>query len=87
MLSDEEAIKAAELILESGISFLKTNPGYGNVTTPHHIAVIKKHFKDDLKVMASGGVRTYPEAMAMIEAGADRIATSSAAAILDRRNQ
>jgi deoxyribose-phosphate aldolase len=37
--------------------------------------------------MASGGVRTYPEAMAMIEAGADRIATSSAAAILDRRNQ
>jgi deoxyribose-phosphate aldolase len=87
VLSDEEAIKAAELILESGISFLKTNPGYGNVTTPHHIAVIKKHFKDDLKVMASGGVRTYPEAMAMIEAGADRIATSSAAAILDRRNQ
>ena len=87
VLSDEESLKAAKLIQTAGIEFLKTNPGYGNVTTPHHIEVIKKHFKDDLKVMASGGVRTYAEAMAMIDVGADRIATSSAAAILDRRNQ
>ncbi len=87
VLTDPEAIKASELILDAGITFLKTNPGYGNVTTPHHIAVIKKHFKDDLKVMASGGVKTYAEAMAMIDEGADRIATSSAASILDRSNQ
>ena len=88
VLSDQEAIKAAELIMEAGISFLKTNPRLWQCNhAPHHITVIKKHFKDDLKVMASGGVRTYAEAMAMIEAGADRIATSSAAGILDRRNQ
>ncbi len=87
VLTDEEAIRASELILESGINFLKTNPGYGNVTTPHHIALIKKRFKDEMKVMASGGVRTYAEAIAMIDAGADRIATSSAASILDRSNQ
>jgi deoxyribose-phosphate aldolase len=82
VLTDEQAIQAAKLILDAGIDFLKTNPGYGNVTTPHHISVIKKHFKNELKVMASGGVRTFEEAMAMIDAGADRIATSSAAAIL-----
>ncbi len=87
VLTDEESIKAAELVLNAGITFLKTNPGYGNVTTPHHISVIKKHFKDDLKVMASGGVRTYEDAMAMIDAGADRIATSSVTSILDRSNQ
>jgi len=83
LLTDQESIKAAGLILDAGIKFLKTNPGYGNVTTPHHIAVIKKHFKDDLKVMASGGVRTYEDAMAMIDQGADRVATSSVVAILD----
>ena len=83
LLTDQESIKAAGLILDAGIYFLKTNPGYGNVTTPHHIAVIKKHFKDDLKVMASGGVKTYEDAMAMIDQGADRIATSSVSAILD----
>ncbi len=83
LLTDQECIKAAGLILDAGIKFLKTNPGYGNVTTPHHIAVIKKHFKDDLKVMASGGVKTYEDAMAMIDQGADRVATSSVVAILD----
>jgi deoxyribose-phosphate aldolase len=87
VLTDEQAVQAGKLILDAGIDFLKTNPGYGNVTTPHHISVIKKHFKDDLKVMASGGVRTYEEAMAMIDAGADRIATSSAASILDGGKQ
>jgi len=87
VLTDQESIKAAGLILDAGITFLKTNPGYGNVTTPHHIAVIKKHFKDEMKVMASGGVRTYEDAMAMIDQGADRVATSSVCSILDRSNQ
>jgi deoxyribose-phosphate aldolase len=87
VLTDQESIKAAGLILDAGITFLKTNPGYGNVTTPHHIAVIKKHFKDDLKVMASGGVRTYDDAVAMIDQGADRIATSSVSSILDRSSK
>jgi deoxyribose-phosphate aldolase len=87
VLTDQESIKAAGLVLDAGITFLKTNPGYGNVTTPHHIAVIKKHFKDELKVMASGGVRTYEDAMAMIDQGADRVATSSVASILERSTQ
>jgi len=87
VLTDQESIKAAGLILDAGITFLKTNPGYGNVTTPHHIAVIKKHFKDGLKVMASGGVRTYDDAAAMIDQGADRIATSSVSSILDRSSK
>lgn len=82
LLTDDEAIHAVELVAEAGITFLKTNPGYGNVTTPHHIRVIKEHFGDTLKVMASGGIRTRREALAMLEAGADRIATSSVRAVL-----
>ena len=82
LLSDADAIRAAELSLEAGITFLKTNPGYGNVTAPHHIEVIKERFGADLKIMASGGVRTHADALSMLEAGADRIATSSPLAVL-----
>jgi deoxyribose-phosphate aldolase len=82
LLNDEGAIRAAALVAEAGIDFLKTNPGYGNVTTPHHIRVIKEHFGATFRVMASGGVRTHAEALAMLEAGADRIATSSVHAVL-----
>jgi deoxyribose-phosphate aldolase len=82
LLDDEESIRAAELALRAGITFLKTNPGYGNVTTPHHVELIKHRFGSRLRVMASGGVRTHAEALAMVAAGADRIATSSHLAVL-----
>jgi deoxyribose-phosphate aldolase len=82
LLSEGEALRAAELILNAGIAFLKTNPGYGNVTTLAHIRAIKQRFGNDLRVMASGGVRTHQDALAMIEAGTDRIATSSPFAVM-----
>lgn len=82
ILSEDEALRAAEMILDAGITFLKTNPGYGNVTTPAHVRAIKQRFGGDLRVMASGGVRTHQDALAMIEAGADRIATSSPFAVM-----
>ncbi len=82
ILSEDDALRAAELILGAGITFLKTNPGYGNVTTPAQVRAIKRRFGSELRVMASGGVRTHQDALAMIEAGADRIATSSPFAVL-----
>jgi deoxyribose-phosphate aldolase len=82
VLSGDEALRAAQLILDAGITFLKTNPGYGHVTTPEHVRTIKARFGSDLRVMASGGVRTHQDALAMIDAGADRIATSSPFAVL-----
>lgn len=86
ILSEDDALRAAELILHAGITFLKTNPGYGNVTTPAHVRAIKRRFGGDLRVMASGGVRTHQDALAMIEAGADRIATSSPFAVIGVEN-
>jgi deoxyribose-phosphate aldolase len=82
ILSEDDALRAAELILDSGITFLKTNPGFGNVTPPAHIRAIKQRFGSDLRVMASGGVRTHQDALAMIDAGADRIATTSPFAVM-----
>jgi len=82
LLSEDDALRAAELILDAGFTFLKTNPGFGNVTPPQHIRAIKQRFGKDARVMASGGVRTHQDALAMIEAGADRIATSSPFAVM-----
>jgi len=82
VLSNDEALRAAQLILQAGITFLKTNPGYGHVTTPEHVRVIKNRFGNDLRIMASGGIRTHQDALAMLEAGTDRIATSSPFAVL-----
>jgi len=82
LLSEEESLRAASLALEAGISYLKTNPGYGNVTKPEDIAAIKREFGDRLRVMASGGVRSYADAMKMIGAGADRVATSALGSLL-----
>ncbi len=82
ILSEADALLAAELVLGAGITFLKTNPGYGNLTTPAHIRAIKQRFGNDLRVMASGGVRTHQDGLAMIEAGADRIATISPFAVM-----
>jgi deoxyribose-phosphate aldolase len=87
LLSEDEQLKAAEIAITLKIPFLKTNTGYGYVTTPEQIRLIKEHFGNQIKVMASGGVRTTEDAIAMVEAGADRIATSSAFGIIEGFNK
>jgi len=86
VLTEDEQLRAAEMAIELGIPYLKTNTGFGFVTTTDQIVLIKNHFQDAIKVMVSGGVRTREDAVAMIEAGAERIATSSAFKIVDSVN-
>lgn len=83
LLSEDEQLRAAEMAMELGIPYLKTNTGYGFVTTTDQIKLIKGRYGNGIKVMCSGGVRTKEDAIAMIEAGADRIATSSSFKIVD----
>ena len=83
-LSADDQKRAAQMAVELGIPFLKTNPGFGAVTTPGQIRFIKQHYAGMIQVMASGGVRTAEDAMAMVEAGADRIATSTPFRILEQ---
>lgn len=87
LLSESEQLKAAEIAIELKIPFLKTNTGYGYVTSPEQVKLVKDHFGDQIKVMASGGVRTTQDAIAMVEAGADRIATSSSFQIIEGFNE
>ncbi len=81
-LSADDQRRAAEMAINLGIPFLKTNPGFGAVTTPGQVRFIKQYYKSQIRIMASGGVRSTDDALAMVEAGADRIATSTPFQIL-----
>ncbi len=68
---------------ESGCDFVKTSTGFhpAGGAAGEAIRLMKKH-GGGLKVKASGGVRTYDDAMRMVEAGADRIGASASVAII-----
>ncbi len=83
LLTDEEKVKACEAAKAAGAHFVKTSTGFstGGATT-HDIALMRKTVGPEMGVKASGGIRDYATAMAMIEAGANRIGASAGIAIV-----
>lgn len=83
LLTDEEKVIATRLSCEAGAHFVKTCTGFtGGVATVADVALMKKNITDGVKVKASAGIRSSEDALAMIEAGADRIGTSAGKAIV-----
>ena len=78
LLTDEEKVKACEAAKAAGADFVKTSTGFstGGATT-HDIALMRKTVGPEMGVKASGGIRDFATAMAMIEAGANRIGASA----------
>ena len=83
LLTDEEKVKACEAAKAAGAHFVKSSTGFstGGATT-HDIALMRKTVGPEMGVKASGGIRDYETAMAMIEAGANRIGASAGIAIV-----
>ncbi|SDI85521.1 deoxyribose-phosphate aldolase [Alteribacillus bidgolensis] len=83
LLTKEEKETACRLAVEAGADFVKTSTGFaGGGATIEDVKLMKKTVGEQAKVKASGGVRDKETALAMVEAGADRIGTSSGAAIV-----
>lgn len=83
LLTDEEKIKACELSQKAGADFVKTSTGFSTVgATVHDIALMRKTVGAEMGVKASGGVHTHEEALAMVEAGANRIGASAGVKLL-----
>lgn len=83
LLSDEEKIRACELSVAAGTDFVKTSTGFSTGgATVEDVALMRKTVGPEIGVKASGGVRSYEAACAMIEAGATRLGTSSGIAIV-----
>lgn len=84
LLTSEELKRLCELCSEIGVNYIKTSSGYHNqVATPELVRRIKSYvLNPDIKIKASGGIRTFEQAQQLIEAGATRLGTSSALQIL-----
>ncbi|WP_334296570.1 deoxyribose-phosphate aldolase [Peptoclostridium sp.] len=77
LLSREEIVKASKLVKESGAAFVKTSTGFSRSgANEEDIALIRSAVGADFGIKASGGIRTYEDAVRMIEAGATRIGAS-----------
>ena len=86
-LTDEEKIKLCEIALEVKPDFIKTSTGFGTGgATVEDVKLMKSIVKDTVKVKAAGGIRDLDTCLKMIEAGAERIGTSSAIKITEAYN-
>ena len=83
-LTDDEKILAAKICEEAGADYVKTSTGFGpGGATLEDVKLLKKVLSSRMKVKAAGGIRTFEQAVRFIEAGADRIGTSSGVKIAE----
>jgi deoxyribose-phosphate aldolase len=83
-LTEEEKKIASLLAKEAGAHFVKTSTGFGTGgATVEDVKFIRSVVGPGIKIKASGGIRTYDDALKMIEAGANRLGTSSGVKIME----
>ncbi|HEU4683574.1 MAG TPA: deoxyribose-phosphate aldolase [Nitrospira sp.] len=82
-LTDQEKFTACRLTVEAGADYVKTSTGFAaGGATAADVSLLKEAVAGRIKVKASGGIRDWASAKAMLEAGADRIGTSASLAIV-----
>ena len=84
LLTDEEKVRACRIAKAAGADFVKTSTGFsGGGANVHDIALMRETVGPEMGVKASGGVRDFESAKALIEAGATRIGASSGKKIVE----
>ncbi|MFE2046791.1 deoxyribose-phosphate aldolase [Streptomyces sp. NPDC059477] len=83
LLTDAEKEAAVELAMEAGVAFLK-NASSGQIETanPTSVRYLVDRARDGVKVKASGAIKTYPQALELLRAGASLLGTSAGLAII-----
>jgi deoxyribose-phosphate aldolase len=85
-LDDEEKILCLQLAERAGVAYVKNSSGIGpggSPATPEVIRFIKKHLEGRARIKASGGVRGYEQAIALLDAGASLLGSSAAPEIVE----
>lgn len=81
-LTQEEKVAACRVVSMSGADFIKTSTGFSSGgATVEDVTLFRAHISPDLRIKAAGGIRTFEQAQAMLEAGADRIGASALVAL------
>ena len=74
----EETIALCRVVSMSGADFIKTSTGFASGgAAVEDVKLLREHVSPDVRVKAAGGIRTFEQAQAMLEAGADRIGASA----------
>lgn len=82
-LSEEEISEACKICADAGVDFVKTSTGFAPTGAKvEHIKLMRSVLPVQVGIKASGGIKTREQAMAMIDAGADRLGTSSGVKIV-----
>ena len=82
VLTDEEIIRCCELYGGLGVDFLKTSTGYAERgATVEAVRLMRAYLPSNVRIKASGGIRTYALARQLIDAGADRLGCSASVEI------
>ncbi len=83
LLTDEEKVRACQLSVEAGADFVKTSTGFSTGgATIEDIALMRRTVGPEIGVKASGGVRNFEDAEAMVKAGATRLGASAGLKII-----
>jgi len=83
LISKEEIVILCEICTRVGVDFVKTSTGFSTGgATLEDVALMKASVGESVQIKASGGIRDYETAIAMIEAGASRLGVSAGIAIV-----
>jgi deoxyribose-phosphate aldolase len=83
LLTDEEIIRCCSVYSHVGVDFLKTSTGYAEKgASLAAVQLMRHHLPPGIKIKASGGIRDYAFAAALVEAGADRLGCSASVEIV-----
>ncbi len=84
LLTDDEKVKACEAAKAAGADFVKTSTGFSTAgAKAEDVALMRKTVGPEIGVKASGGIHTSEEAIAMINAGANRLGVSAGIAVVN----
>ena len=84
-LTEEEKIRMCQAVTEAGADFIKTSTGFGTGgATLDDVKLMRQHIGENVRIKASGGIRTREEMEAYIREGCSRIGTSGAIGMLCR---
>lgn len=85
LLTKEEIVRACKIAEKAGANYVKTSTGFSLAgAKAEDVILMKETVSESVKVKASGGIRTYEDAIRMVEAGADRLGCSSGVQIVEQ---
>ncbi|NBD18779.1 MAG: deoxyribose-phosphate aldolase [Cyanobacteria bacterium] len=87
LLTQQEKQLAVEVCLDAGVTFIKTNTGWFGGATVADVELIREITRGQVGIKASGGIRTLENAIALIDAGANRLGTSRGLQLIQQQEK